>query len=405
MSRLALIYKFSYSALPFMSQKKIKIMLVAGEPSGDIHAAALVTALRELSPHTVFEFFGSTGAAMREAGVETIVRNDDLAIVGLFEVWVKAFPKFVRAFQDLKRAAVERKPDAVIFIDWPDFNLRLARSLKKKGLKTIYYVSPQLWAWRSHRVKLVRRYVDLMLTILPFEVDWYKKRGLEHVEFVGNPLAGEVFAKYGREEFCQKNNLDASLPLIALLPGSRHKELTRILPVMIETASLISKNNPDIQFVIPLAQNRKKEEAEIIIDEAKDLPKTLRLTHNETREAIAASDVAAVASGTATLETALLGTPLVVVYRESNINYKLFKPIINVEHFGLVNLVAGERVATELIQDDFTAKRLAEELLTLLKKENNQAMRERLNEVIKTLGNGASHNAAKAVLREIGACD
>lgn len=405
MSRLALIYKFSYSALPFMSQKKIKIMLVAGEPSGDIHAAALVTALRELSPHTVFEFFGSTGAAMREAGVETIVRNDDLAIVGLFEVWVKAFPKFVRAFQDLKRAAVERKPDAVIFIDWPDFNLRLARSLKKKGLKTIYYVSPQLWAWRSHRVKLVRRYVDLMLTILPFEVDWYKKRGLEHVEFVGNPLAGEVFAKYGREEFCQKNNLDASLPLIALLPGSRHKELTRILPVMIETASLISKNNPDIQFVIPLAQNRKKEEAEIIIDEAKDLPKTLRLTHNETREAIAASDVAAVASGTATLETALLGTPLVVVYRESNINYKLFKPIINVEHFGLVNLVAGERVATELIQDDFTSERLAEELLTLLKKENNQVMRERLNEVIKTLGNGASHNAAKAVLREIGACD
>lgn len=388
-----------------MLQKKIKIMLVAGEPSGDMHAAALVKALRELSPQTDFEFFGSTGAAMRETSVETIVRNDDLAIVGLYEVWIKAFPKFVRAFQELKRAAVERNPDAVIFIDWPDFNLRLARSLKKKGLKTIYYVSPQLWAWRSHRVKLVRRYVDLMLAILPFEVEWYKKRGLEHVEFVGNPLAGEVFAKYGREEFCQKNNLDASLPLIALLPGSRHKELTRILPILLETASLISKDNPDMQFIIPIAQNRKKAEVEKIINEAKDLPKTLRLTQNETREAIAASDVAAVASGTATLETALLGTPLVVVYRESNINYKLFKPIINVEHFGLVNLVAGERVATELIQDDFTSKRLAEELLTLLKKENNQAMRELLNEVIKTLGNGASHNAAKAVLREIGACD
>lgn len=389
----------------FMSQKKIKIMLVAGEPSGDIHAAALVNEIRELSPLTDFEFFGSTGESMREAGVDTIVRNDDLAIVGLYEVWVKALPKFVSAFQDLKRAAVERKPDAVIFIDWPDFNLRLARSLKKKGLKTIYYISPQLWAWRSHRVKLVRRYVDLMLTILPFEVDWYKKHGLEHVEFVGNPLAGEVIAKYGRKEFCRKNNLDTSLPLIALLPGSRHKELTRILPVLLETASLISKTNPEIQFIIPLAQNRKKAEVEKIINETTDLPNVLRLTQNETREAIAASDVAAVASGTATLETALLGTPLVVVYKESNINYKLFMPIINVEHFGLVNLVAGVRVATELIQDDFTPQRLADELLTLLKNENNLSMRKRLKEVTNTLGNGASHQAAKAVLREIGACD
>jgi lipid-A-disaccharide synthase len=389
-----------------MPQSKIKIMLVAGEPSGDIHAASLVKALRELSPQTEFEFFGCAGAAMREAGVESIVRNDDLAIVGLYEVWVKALPKFIRAFNRLKEVAVERKPDVVVFIDWPDFNLRLARSLKRKGLKTIYYISPQLWAWRSHRVKLVRRYVDLMLSILPFEVEWYKKRGLEHIEFVGNPLAGEVKPKYGREEFCKRNKLDASLPLIALLSGSRHKELTRILPVMIETASLISKTKPETQFVIPLASNRKKEEVEKIIRESKELPKTLCITQHETREAIASSDVVAVASGTATLETALLGTPLVIVYKESNINYKLFMPIINVEHFGLVNLIAGERVATELIQHDFTPQRLADELLKLLDKENNQTMRKRLKEVTSILGDGgASKKAASAILREIGACD
>lgn len=381
-------------------------MLVAGEPSGDLHAASLVKALRKLSPETEFEFFGCTGAAMREAGVETIVSNDDLSILGLLEIFVQSLPKFIRAFKALKQAATTRKPDAVVFIDWPDFNLRLARSLKKKGLKTIYYISPQLWAWRSHRVKIVRRYVDLMLAILPFEVDWYKERGLEHVEFVGNPLAGEVFAKYGREDFCKKNNLDTTLPLIALLPGSRHKELTRILPVLLETASLISKTNPEIQFVIPLAPNRKKEEVELIIKDAQQkniaLPKTICITQNETREAIAASDVAAVSSGTATLETALLGTPLVIVYKESNINYKLFIPIINVEHFGLVNLIANERIATELIQHDFTPQRLADELFMLLKEENNRAMRIKLKEVTSKLGDGgASQLAAKAILREI----
>lgn len=391
-----------------MSKSKLKIMLVAGEPSGDLHAASLVKALRELSPETEFVFFGCTGSAMRDAGVETIVRNDDLSIVGLIEIFVQSLPKFIRAFKELKEAAMTGKPDAVVFIDWPDFNLRLARSLKKKGLKTIYYISPQLWAWRSHRVKIVRRYVDLMLTILPFEVDWYKKRGLEHVEFVGNPLAGEVFAKYGREEFCEKNNLDASLPLISLLPGSRHKEITRILPVLLETASLISQTNPEIQFVIPLAPNRNKEEAEGIINEAKEknisLPKTICITQNETREAIAASDVAAVSSGTATLETALLGTPLVIVYKESNFNYKLFIPIINVEHFGLVNLIANERIATELIQHDFTPQRLADELSTLLEAENNQAMRRKLKEVTSKLGDGGASNlAAKAILREINA--
>jgi lipid-A-disaccharide synthase len=376
-------------------------MIVAGEPSGDAHAAALVKALRDVAPETAFEFFGSTGATMRDVGVETIVRNDDLAIMGLYEVWVKALPKYIKAFQKLKQTATERKPDAVVFVDWPDFNLRLARSLKKKGLKTIYYISPQLWAWRSYRVNLVRKFVDRLLVILPFELDWYRARGLENVEFVGNPLVGEVKPRYGRDEFCKRNQLDSSGPLIALLPGSRHKELTRILPPLLETSAIISKERPETQFIVPLAPNRKREEADEIINATSHAPR-LCVTQGETREAVAAADVAAVASGTATLETALLGTPLVIVYKESKINYRAFKPLINVEHVGLINLIAGERLATELIQYDFTPEALASELLSLMNEDRNKTVRARLREVTAKLGDGgASRRAALAILSEI----
>src|SRR3989440_3976843 len=175
----------------------LRLMIVAGEPSGDAHAAALVRALRAEAPGVEFEFFGATGALMREAGVESVVRSDDLAILGLVEI-ARVLPKFWRAFQTLKSTSVERRPDAVILVDWPDFNLRLARTLHRRGLRVIYYISPQLWAWRAHRVRQVRRDVDLLLAILPFEPDWYAQRGVAHVEFVGHPLAGAVHARFDR---------------------------------------------------------------------------------------------------------------------------------------------------------------------------------------------------------------
>src|ERR1700750_495899 len=179
-------------------------MIVAGEPSGDAHAAALV---RELQQRADIDFFGATGPLMRDAGVETIVNSDELAIMGIVEVG-RVFRKFLSAFRALKAGAIERSPDAVILVDWPEFNLRLASSLHRRGLKVIYYISPQLWAWRAHRVRQVRRDVDLMLTILPFEREWYRSRGVGHVEFVGHPFAGTISPRVTRAEFRARHNLD-----------------------------------------------------------------------------------------------------------------------------------------------------------------------------------------------------
>jgi len=388
---------------PAMNQpanRSMRLMLVAGEPSGDAHAAHLVSALREVAPGVQFEFFGATGTQMRAAGVESIVSADDLAILGLVEIG-GALPKFWRAFRQLKHTAIERQPDAVILVDWPDFNLRLARTLHRRGFKVIYYISPQLWAWRAYRVRSIRRDVDLLLSILPFETDWFVSRGMSHVEYVGHPLAGEVRAQYDRQEFCRRNKLDASRPIVALLPGSRHKELVRILPPMLDAAALLSKQRRDIQFVVVVAPNRDPGEARKIIAAGNydySLENSLCVVYHETREALAAADAAAVASGTATLEAALLGTPMVIVYKESRLNWHTLGRLITTEHYGLVNLIAGRRVVIELMQNGLNANRLAEELLGLLDPDRRRSLQIELREVVRKLGEaGASRRAAQAI--------
>ena len=364
-------------------------MVVAGEPSGDAHASALVRALQQ---HADIEFFGATGPLLRAAGVETIVNSDELAIMGIVEVG-RVFRKFLRAFRKLKAAAIERSPDAVILVDWPEFNLRLASTLHRRGLKVIYYISPQLWAWRPRRVNNIRRDVDLLLTILPFEVEWYKERAVEHVEFVGHPLAGEVKARYGREEFCRRNDLDPARPIVAFLPGSRIKELQRILPPMIEAIAKLLTSRPEIQSIVVVAPSRSVAEVREIA------ANNLKLIERQTREALAASDAAVVASGTATLEAALLETPMVVVYKESPINWHTLGRLITVPHFGLVNLVAGKEIATELMQNMLTSENLTAKLLELLEPEKNKAMRESLRDVAHKLGEpGASARAADVIV-------
>lgn len=382
--------------------KTRKIMIVAGEASGDTHAAKLVRAMRDAEPDTDFNFFGAAGPKMRDAGVEAVVSSDGLSIVGLAEI-AAALPIFLKAFNDLKRAAIERQPDVVILVDFPDFNLKLAKTLKRNGFRIIYYISPQLWAWRKYRVRSVKKYVDLMLTILPFEKDWYAKHGVENVEYVGSPLAREVHSEIGKDDFCRKHGLDPSKLIISLLPGSRHKEIVRILPVMLAAASAISKQNIDVQFLIAIASDRNISDVKKAIDDTLlrclQLPQTLKILESETYDALNAADVAAVTSGTATLETGIIGTPMAIVYKTSALNYKLFEPIIDVPHYGLINLIAGKRVAKELIQGEFTSQLLSEELLRLLEPDTNSAMRAELKIAADKLGHGgASKRAADAIL-------
>ncbi|MEZ5344564.1 MAG: lipid-A-disaccharide synthase [Pyrinomonadaceae bacterium] len=384
-----------------MNQIQKKIMIVAGESSGDSHAANLVKAMREGSPGISFEFFGATGKKMREAGVETVVEADHFGIIGVPEV-AKALPMFWRVFQTLKRAAIERAPDAVILVDFPEFNLKLAKALKHSGLKVVYYISPQLWAWRKYRARAIKNYVGLLLAILPFEKNWYSERGIRNVEYVGNPLAGEVKVKLSKEEFCVKHNLDPSRPVIALLAGSRKKEVSRILPVLLETASMMAEKEPSLQFVNAIASTRSDAEiAALIADftaKGKSLPEKFVSVRDETYDALNAADAAAVTSGTATLETAIIGTPLVVVYKSTNFNWYAIRPLISVEHFGLVNLIAQKRVAKELIQFELTPDTVGDELFRLLEPETNKRIRNSLANVSRSLGKGgASARAAEAI--------
>ena len=378
--------------------KRHKLMIVAGEPSGDAHAAALVKALRE---HAELELFGATGPLMREAGVETVVNSDELAILGIVEVG-RVFPKFLKAFRELKAAALQRAPDAIVLVDWPEFNLRLASALHRRNLKVIYYISPQLWAWRPRRVNKIKRDVDLLLSILPFEIDWYKQHGVEHVEFVGHPLSGEVKARYGREEFCRRNDLDPSRPIVSFLPGSRHKELHRILPPMLDAMAQLRNARPEVQPLVVLAPSRTDEETRAIVSQSN--ANHVKVVQHQTREALAASDAAAIASGTATLEAALLETPMVIVYKESTINWHTLGRLITVSHYGLVNLVAGQEIATELMQKDLTGENLTSKLVELLDPDINRTMRKRLHEVAHKLGEpGASSRAAELILEFLGA--
>ena len=373
-------------------------MIVAGEPSGDAHAAALVNALRATNSN--LSFFGATGPLMRATGVETTVNSDDLAIMGIVEVG-RVFPRFIKAFRQLRDAAIQKSPDAVILVDWPEFNLRLASALHRRGLKVIYYISPQLWAWRPGRVSKIKGNVDLLLSILPFEVEWYKAHGVDHVEFVGHPLSGEVKARFGREEFCRRNNLDPGREIVSFLPGSRQKEVERILPPMLDAIKELQTARPEVQAVVVIAPSRSAQETYELMSQHGS--KSAKVVQQQTREALAASKAAAVASGTATLEAALLETPMVVVYKESPVNWHTLGRLITVQHFGLVNLVAGKEIAKELMQDELTGKNLAHELLQLLEPEKNRSAREDLRDVARKLGDsGASEHAAELILSNLG---
>jgi lipid-A-disaccharide synthase len=384
-----------------MNKAKTRIMIIAGEPSGDLHAAKLVEALLARVPPDSTEIFGSAGSAMRKAGVEAVVRADELSIVGVIEIG-RALPMFLRAWRCLKSALKQRKPDVVILVDFPEFNLKFARAARRAGTKVVYYISPQLWAWRQYRLRSIQKDVDLLLSIMPFEKDWYSSRGVEHVQYVGNPTGNHVRPRISSEHFRELHNLEDE-PVVALLPGSRSKEIERVLPVMLNAFMLIRQEHARTQAFIAAAGSKQQSQIQQILQRQCPRltgPETgVTVLVDQTYDLLNAADVAAVTSGTATLETGIIGTPLVVVYRSSGLNYSLLRPLISVEHFGLVNLIAGERIATELIQHDLTAESLATELERLLEPSVNSEMRSKLNGLKEKLGStDAADSAAEAVI-------
>jgi len=403
------------------NQSPLKLMIVAGEASGEKHGAALARALTRLYPEKRIEMFGSGGEEMREAGVETLVDVRDIGIIGIAEV-IRAFGRIYGAYRKLLEEARRRQPDAIVLIDFPDFNMALARRLHSEGFKIVYYISPQVWAWRQHRINALKRDVARMLVILPFEEEFYRKAGVE-VEYVGHPLVEELNITSSRSEFAERHGLDPSRPFIALLPGSRRKEIHYHLPAMIDAASRLARmnfelpietercgnpesriQNPEsIQFLLPLASTIDREQVETILRESRFTNETeITLIERDTFNALCHSMFAIVASGTATVETALAGTPMVIVYRASTLNYAVMRPLIEIEIFGMVNLIAGRKVVPELIQFDMTGERIANEVAAILSDTARYAkMKEDIAEArarLESAGGSGAERAARAVM-------
>lgn len=367
-------------------------MISCGEPSGDLYAAALVAALRRREPD--IEVFGLGGERFKNAGGELVADFHGLAVTGLTEA-LAVLPRSWRTLRLLTAAARSRQPHALVVIDYPDFNFRLMRAIKMLGVPVIYYVSPQLWAWRASRIKTMKKLVDRVLPIFPFEAAIYQREGVA-VRFVGHPLIDLVTPEQSREQLLQRLNLDSSKPVIALLPGSRTNELERLAPVMAASAPLIATQVPGAQFIVARAPNL----SDRLFDGFGIPGLAIRIVEGQTDDVLQAADVVVTASGTATVQTALHGKPMVVLYKLSPMTYRLGRRMALVDMYAMVNLIAGQRIVRELIQDDCTAEAAASETVRILTEPDyRERMIEHLAEVRRRLGgSGASDRAADAVL-------
>ena len=374
-------------------------MMVAGERSGDVYGAALARALK--SRIAGAEVFGCGGEAMRSAGAETIIDIHQVALIGISEV-VSGLPKAYRAMQDLIAEAVRRKPAAAILIDSPSLNLRLAERLKRQGIPVIYFVSPQIWAWKKWRIRKIKACVDRMLCLFDFETEIYQKAGVP-VECVGHPLVDMAVPCQNREEFFAQAALDPGTPTVALLPGSRKTEVKFNLPAMLEAAALVGRSRP-VQFVVASAPTIDLPWVESMVAHGYTGKAVLRTLSNSTHGALQYADAGVVASGTATIEAALRECPMIVVYRVSAFTAMCAKVLINVPFYSMVNLLAGHAAVPELIQSDFTAARLALRLEQLLdNREERTRMIRDLQKVRLRLGEGgAIDRAADAIVRHVG---
>lgn len=359
-----------------------QIMIVAGEASGDKYGAWLTAEMRRLLPAT--RFYGMGGDLMRGEGVETLVNADDMAVVGLVEILAHAGTIW-RAFHLLKGLFTTRTPDLLILIDYQEFNQLLAAAAKKAGVRVLFYISPQVWAWRPGRVHKMGRIVDRMAVLFPFEVPLYEQAGVP-VTFVGHPLLDIVKPTMSRDEAVSRFGLDPARRVVGLFPGSRRSELKNLLGVIIDSARLIKECHPDIQFILPLAPSLKRNELEATLA-ASGL--TVIIIEGLTYDVMQVCDAVISVSGTVTLELALMSVPMVIIYRVSPLTYHVGKRLITVDHIGICNIVAGERVVKELIQDEAHPAALAAEIGRILDDgDYRSTIRNKLAGVRAKLGSG-----------------
>ncbi len=371
----------------------MKVLLSCGEASGELYAAGLVRELLALDPE--IECFGLGGDRLRKAGAEVLVDLNEISVIGLVEV-VGKLPALKRAQTTLVETAAERRPDVAVLIDFSGFNLRLSKKLKSLGIPVVYYVSPQVWAWRRGRLKTIKKTVDKMLVILPFEEQFYREAGIT-ATFVGHPLVDIVRSQEDRSAFLQRIGLDANRPVVALMPGSRPREIELHLPVLVSAIRRMKGRRPDLQFVLLKAPTVELAD---VSGRLGDASSSVHILSESNYEGLSHADVAIVASGTATVEAALCETPMVVVYRVGGLSYFLGKPLVRVPHYAMVNLIAGRSLVPELIQEHMTEDRVCSETLKLLENpEEAESMRRGLREVSARLGaRGASRKAAEEVL-------
>ena len=384
-----------------------ELLVVAVEASADLHGAAVLRELRAMRPQ--LRAFGAAGPLLREAGCEALVRAEDLSVMGIAEV-LPALPRIFRALRTLRRAAAERTPRAALLIDSPDFNLRLARRLRRLGVPVAYFIGPSVWAWRTYRVRQIARDVARMLVILPFEAEFYARHGVPAL-YVGNPLTdarqlgtattpSSTSRRAARMQARRALALDEERPVLALLPGSRRQEVHRIWPRMLAAARTLCARRPELQLAVPVAPTVRREW----------LPTQLPVTFIEGRtpEVLAAADVAVVASGTATMEAALAQVPSVVVYRLSWLSWLVGRLLVRVPFISLVNLLAGRRVVPELLQRQCTGDRIAAEAEALLSSPSEreaqvQGMRQIRQSLAPAGAPAAARRVAEALAELLGA--
>jgi lipid-A-disaccharide synthase len=369
-----------------------RILVSAGEASGDLYASLVVQELRRVWPDA--EFFGCTGPRLRAAGVETVVNSADLAVVGLLEV-VRDIPRIYGEYRKLLAAARDRRPDVALLTDSPDFHLRVARRLHKSGVPVVYLVAPQAWAWRKGRVKAMRRDLHRLLCIFPFEEQFFQAEGV-NATYIGHPLAGRVQPAFSRDEFFRKHRLPLARPLVAVLPGSRRGEAARHLPALLDAVDRLYRERA-VNVVLPASPITGTAFFQERIGNA-----PVRVLEGESWDAMAHADVALAASGTVTVEAALLGTPMVTFYKVTAPSWVAGKLLVRTPFYSMVNLIAGRRIVPELMQGAMTGEAIAREAARLLDDERARAeMKQGLEEVARKLAGHDPAPLAASIVQDI----